>query len=161
MRALAIAGLIAVQIANAAPAAATPQLGVGDGSDRIGAFVGARVRVPLGRERADREPSVALSIAPSRHGSGDHAGRVLFGQGVSLDFAGGAERPRLTLGRRSAAELFGGDATVPTGARAGVSTLGWVGIGVGVLVVGGALFTAWVADEAGTCPDGGSSHGGC
>ena len=102
-------------------------------SQRSGGFAGARLRVPLGR--AGRETVRAgLAVAPVvQDARTDGSLRTRFGEGLELGFAGSAE-PRLALGGTPVRQLVGGRAG-PDGRRLGVSTFGWVAIGVGVVVV--------------------------
>ena len=148
MKKMVMAALVAGQLVTAMPAhaaelAATEQ----PGSQQIGTFVGARVRVPLagaGRERT----RVALTAAPTLHAlqtSGQRS--VRFGQGLELGGAG--DRLQLSYAGRPVSRIVAG-ATAPDGERRGISTLGWVAIGVGATVVL-AYVALGVCYESGGC----------
>ena len=133
MKKPAMAALIAGQLVTAMPAHAAELAATEHpGSQQIGTFVGARVRVPLagaGRERT----RVALTAAPALHAlqtSGQRS--VRFGQGLELGNRG--NRLQLSYAGRPVSRIVAG-ATAPDGERRGISTLGWVAIGVGVLAV--------------------------
>jgi len=136
-----IAALVSAQVLTAPPAFAQ-EYGSAP-STRLGMFAGVTVRVPLGGsgERAEA-PQAALGVAPmARSQRLDGSSRTVIGDGLQLsltpnrpvevDFAGTRlDQFRLTPG----SETSGGQ-------RSGVSTLGWIAIGIGataVIVVGAA-----------------------
>lgn len=97
-----------------------------------GTFAGARLRVPLGARRGEAARA-GLTLAPTMH---DGQGHIALGEGLDFGVAG-RDGPALRVaGRRLDAE--------PAGERAGVSTLGAVAIGAGVLAVG---FAVWFVHE--------------
>ena len=117
---------------------------------RAGGFVGARLRLPLGK-RAEERPLVGLAIAPTLSRiSNDGRVRTAVGEGLALNF-GRSAKPSLTLAGRPAAEALGlkSEGKAETGQKLGISTVGWVAIGVGAAVlVGGAILVApWIRCE--------------
>ena len=143
MKRLTMASLAAAQIMLAAQPAMAADLGDDRGASvqRNGAFAGARLRVPLGGP-AGQKVRGGLTMAPVLQGrQADGSVRTRFGEGLELGFAG-RDRPELSLGGRSFAQLTQGR-TGPDGRKLGVSTVAWVAIGVGVaLVVVTAAFVA-------------------
>ena len=147
MKRLVICALIASQIGLAAQPALAADLGDGSGTaaTRQGAFAGARIRIPLGGE-ADGKVRAGLTVAPlvQRRGT-DGTMRTRFGEGLELGFAG-PEKPGLLIGGRRLSQLAPGQEG-PQGRKMGVSTLGWVGIGVGVAVTLFALYGFCLSGE--------------
>jgi len=131
MKRLTIAALVAAQVL-AQPAMAA-ELGNDGGTvaARQGAFAGARFRVALDGTSA-RKAQAGLTLAPVLQGR-QADGRMVtrFGEGMELRLAGGETKPQLAFGGRTLAQLTEGRQG-PSGRKAGVSTLGWVAIGVGV-----------------------------
>ena len=114
---------------------------------QIGAFAGARLRIPLGNSARQRLRA-GLTIAPTMNARGmDGASRTRFGDGFELGIARGQRLELSLAGTRIDRIGIAPGGTRPGGPRAGVSTLGWVAIGVGatVLVVAGAGFL-WLRD---------------
>jgi hypothetical protein len=144
MKTPTIAALVAAQIAGAAPARAAEIVSAEmPRSHQTGTFVGARLRLPLdGARRAPRATIAAAPALRSTQPSGDS--RLHIGRGVEVGLDGNevrfslAGRPVTSLVRRGEA---------PTGPRQNVSTLGWVAIGVGVLLV--ATFALFESCRAG------------
>ena len=144
MKKLVIAALVSAQLTAAQPAlAAAP--GPGE-QTRIGMFGGVQLRLPLGGSRAEA-PRASLGIAPAVRSEGiDGFGRTRIGEGLQLSLQ--PNRPvelNLAGTRLDRIGLAPGGQT-PDGERAGVSTLGWIAIGVGatavVLVVAASLCAA-------------------
>ena len=135
MKKLTIAALLAAQVATGAQPAMAASLGDERGAveARQGAFAGARLRIPLDGTKA-RKAQAGLTVAPVLQGRGAD-GRTLtrFGEGMELRLVG-PQKPELALGGRSIAQLTEGR-TGPDGRKLGVSTLGWIAIGVGVAAV--------------------------
>jgi len=129
MKKIVIAALVAAQLVAGQPAVAAT-MGQREQA-RLGVFSGLTVRIPLGGPRADA-PRASLGIAPTvRSERADGASRTMIGEGLQLSFT--PDRPaELNLaGTRLDRLGFGPRAEETTsGARNGVSTLGWVGIGV-------------------------------
>ena len=122
------AALCAVQTVSAAPAFAAD-----GGAPQMGAFAGARLRVPLG---GSEKPQAGLALTSTlRNGP---TGELRFAKGAEFGFSGDAPALELTLAGTPASRLAEGR-SAPDGSKLGVSTLGWVAIGVGVLAV--AVFT--------------------
>src|SRR5688572_19866563 len=135
MKSLTIAALVAAQLSLAAQPAFAAELvdERGATAQRQGAFAGARLRLRLDGTSA-RKVRAGLTVAPISQGRGaDGSQRTRFGEGGELRLAGAA-RPQLALGGRSLAQLREG-AAGPDGRKAGISTIGWVAIGVGVAAV--------------------------
>jgi hypothetical protein len=135
MRLLTMAAFVAAQIGIAAQPALAADLGDSSGAtaSREGAFAGARLRIPLDGNGAGKARA-GLTIAPlvqSRRSDGSV--RTRFGEGMELRLSGAAE-PELAIGGRSLAQLTQGRAG-PDGRKLGLSTIGWVAIGVGVAAV--------------------------
>jgi hypothetical protein len=126
-------GLIAAMaLSTAQPVMAAELAFVQD--QRPGAFGGLRLRLPLDGPRRQRRLRAGVTIAPTMHfRNADGASRQRFGEGLELGLAGG-EPVRLSLGGVPVSRLAQGPAG-PDGARMGVSTLGWVAIGVGAAIV--------------------------
>ena len=131
MRALTIAAFAAAQVvATAQPALAAELVSEpAAGAQQRGAFAGARIRVPLGETKGKMQAGLAL--APTLR-NGEKA-ELRFGKGVELGIAG-KDKLRLALGGRPVSQLASGRAG-PDGKKLGVSTIGWVAIGVGALAV--------------------------
>jgi hypothetical protein len=99
-----------------------------------GTFTGARVRISFGSPARERVRA-GFTLAPTvRADYQDGRVRTRIGEGVEFGFNGrgpaqfslaGTPVNRLVQGR-----------TGPDGQRRGISTIGWVGIGLGVVVIG-------------------------
>lgn len=153
MRKLLIAAVATAQMTAVAPPAAAAELAdhAGPGGQRQGAFAGARIRIPLGSAKTAKVRA-GLTVAPIRQGrASDGTLRTAFGQGLELGL-GEAGKPALSLaGQRMDRLALGPNGRAPEGKRAGVSTIGWVAIGVGfVALVFVALVAACSADD--DCP---------
>src|SRR5688572_14790568 len=134
MKRLTMASLAAAQIMLAAQPAMAAELidESGATSQRHGAFAGARLRIKLDGTQA-RKAQPGLTIAPVLQGrQADGSVRTRFGEGMELRLSGDV-RPQLAFGGRPLAQLAQGR-TGPEGRKAGMSTIGWVAIGVGVAV---------------------------
>jgi hypothetical protein len=135
------AALIAAMAVSAAQPVMAADLGFVQ-DQRPGAFGGLRLRLPLDGPRRQQRLRAGLAIAPTMHvQNGEGASRLRFGEGLEFGFAG-SERARVSLGGVPVNRLAQGPAG-PDGQRMGVSTLGWIGIGVGaalvIVVAAGAL----------------------
>jgi hypothetical protein len=101
--------------------------------------------VPLGVKQAKvRGGLVVASLVQGRRVDGSI--RTRFGEGMELNLAG-AKGPEVTLAGKRVSQLAQGQKG-PEGAKSGVSTLGWVAIGVGVVVVVGVGVLGWLVHEA-------------
>ena len=140
MKKLVIAALVATQVtAVAAPARGAEIPGAEPPrSHDMGAFIGARLRLPLDGER--RQPRATITAAPAlRSVQPDGASRTRIGQGLELGIEG--EELRFDLAGRPVSRLVQrGD--VPDAERRNISTIGWIAIGVGVAAA--AVFTLYV-----------------
>ena len=153
MKSLAIAALIAAELVVAAQPAMAAELGDAQSvsSQRQGAFAGARVRIPLGGS-GERKARAGFAVAPIVAGrQADGSVRTRFGEGVEYGFAGGS-KTELSFGGRPLAQLARGR-NGPEGRKMGVSTLGWVGIGLGVVAVIFVTAIVW-CDADNDCPPG-------
>lgn len=138
MKKLTIAAFVVTQMLGVAQPAAAADLVERD-TPRMGAFAGARLRIPLGGARSQRHARAGLTLAPTmRMLESDGASRLSFGEGLELGLA--PNRP-LELS-------FAGQRMDRIGdRRAGASTLGWIAIGVGTIVVAAAVGTAVLVHE--------------
>lgn len=137
MRSLVMTALVGGHIALLAQPAAGAEI-IEErvaGSARQGAFAGARFRVPLGGAEAGRVRA-GLALAPTAEvRRPDGSGRTRFGAGLELGVSG-SERAALSFGGRPVGQrMLTPSGQAPDKDRAGVSTLGYVAIGVGVVVV--------------------------
>ena len=113
---------------------------------RPGTFVGARVQIPLGGRAAAR-PRASLTLAPTMSRiSSTGMVRTEIGDGLALSF-GPRSKPELTLGGIRADTALGlhrnGDPNA--GRKHGVSSGGWVAIGLGsAAIIAGGLYLAAV-----------------
>ncbi|HYE27023.1 MAG TPA: hypothetical protein VEA61_02150 [Allosphingosinicella sp.] len=136
------AALTLAQIGTARPASAAElQSHQPTDSIRVGSFVGARVRVPLGASGQRAHAGLALT---STRRAGE-TGTLRFSKGLELGLAGD-DKVQLSLGGKPVSQLAGQGAG-PDGRKLGVSTAGWVAIGVGVvaLTVGGIYI--WLVSQ--------------
>ena len=122
---------------------------------RYGAFVGARIQVPLGAKRA-AAPRAELMLAPTNSRISSN-GRIetRIGRGFALDFAAKG-KPALTLGGVRADRLIGisPSRTAKPEQKLGLSDGGKIAIGVGlVLLVGAGIWIADKVDDALNCKD--------
>jgi len=136
---LMIATLVSAQLGCVASPAMAAELGSAQ-DQRPGAFGGLRLRLPLDGPRRNQRLRAGLTLAPTlRIQDADGASRLRFGEGLEFGISG-REPARLSLGGVPVNQLARGPAG-PDGRRMGVSTLGWIGIGVGaavIIVVGAA-----------------------
>ena len=148
MKKLMIAALAAAQIAAAAQPAMAANFG-DDGrvvAQRQGAFAGARLRIALDGTSA-RKVKAGLTVAPIVQGrQADGSIRTRFGEGTELRLTGA--KPQFALGGRPISQLaqdsqLAQGGAGPEGRKAGISTIGWVAIGVGVAAL--VLVAAGVA----------------
>ncbi len=128
-----VAALLATQLLAAAQPAISADL-TETQAQRMGAFAGLRLRVPLDAETGRQPIRVGLTVAPTLHTQSQSGElRTRYGQGLELGIAGG-EPVRLSFAGTPVSRLAQGPAG-PEGQKAGVSTIGWVAIGVGVVAV--------------------------
>jgi hypothetical protein len=131
MRKVMIAALIAGQLLTGAPAVAQSYAPVRE--TETGAFGGVRLRIAFGGPA--REPVRAgLVFAPTaRTDYQDGRVRTRIGEGLEFGMVG-REPLQFSLSGTPVTRLVQGR-TGPNGRRLGVSTLGWIAIGVGVAAV--------------------------
>lgn len=129
-----LAGFLVAAL-TAAPAQAADETDV-----RFGTFVGAQMRMSLGGT-SKAKPHGRLAIAPTQSRfSGDGMIRTRIGEGVALDFAPRTKPTLMLAGVRADTALgLRSQNEIDSGNKLGLSTMGWVGVGVGVLglAVGG------------------------
>lgn len=141
MRKLVIASLLAGQVL-AAPAGAADF--AESREQQAGAFAGFRLRMPLDGPARQRSIRAGLTLAPtmlSRSIAGDSEMRIA--EGFELGITGRSP-VRLSIGGTPVNRLAEGR-TGPDGQRHGISTIGWIAIGVAaaaVIVVGAAAICA-------------------
>lgn len=147
----AIAGLLlscGVMTAPTARAASLDPVPAVAGQHRTGAFAGARVRIALG---GGSKASAGLTLAPIQRALVDDGSmRLRFGEGLALGVSddgpvalrlAGARLDRLHVSRNGRIDA--------SGARHGISTAGYIAIGVGVaVIVGGLLFVDALNDAS-------------
>jgi hypothetical protein len=142
MKKLTVAALVAGQLLTAAQPAFAAEL-IDGRTQQIGAFAGARVRVPLGGDVRQRQLRAGLTLAPTlRTLAADGQSQLRFGEGLELGVTG-REPVRLLLAGQDVRRL--GAAEDDNDRHGGPSTLGWIAIGVGaaiVIVVGAAVLCA-------------------
>jgi hypothetical protein len=146
MRKFVTSALAAVVIA--APLHAAPWQDQGS-QVRPGAFIGAQFKTSFGGPTRS-QPHAQLAFAPTRSrlsNSGQLTTRI--GEGLALDFTSNA-KPTLTLaGIRADTALRLTRATrSETGQKSGISTTGWVAIGVGVAALAGGAYLLHLIHEA-------------
>lgn len=132
IRSLAIASLISTQFV-AGPASAAELLRDGaPTTTETGSFAGARVRLAIGPQERRAPLRAGFVMAPTlRSAAGDGRVDTRFGEGLELGFGRSRRGVALSLAGRP---LTGSD-RAPQGSRVGVSTIGWIAIGVGALAV--------------------------
>lgn len=142
MKNVAIAALVAGQLLTAAQPALAAEL-VDSHGQQIGAFAGARLRVPLDGNVRQRRIRAGLTLAPTlRTLAADGQSQLRFGEGLELGITG-REPVRLLLAGQDVRRL--GAAEDDNDRHGGPSTLGWIAIGVGAalaIVVGAAVLCA-------------------
>ena len=133
MKTIIAASLVTAQIATAAPAfsAEIADVASSNASTRTGAFAGARLRVPFGAA-ARQQTRLGLTVAPlqqRRSANGDV--KLSFGEGLEYGIAG-----KEPVALRFAGQRFSPGRNVDgKGQKLGVSTIGAVAIGAGVVLV--------------------------
>jgi len=152
MRKLMIGALLAGQLVTAAQPVLAAEL-IEARSQQAGAFAGLRLRVPLDGDAAQRRIRAGLAVAPTLHArSAGGETQLHVGEGVELGLVGRGP-VRLSIAGTPVSRLARGGSG-PNGERLGVSTLGWVAIGVGAFLVVAAGASYIVADNILDCDDG-------
>jgi hypothetical protein len=130
MKSLTAAALAAAALSLVAQPLAAAELPREAGTQiERGTFVGARFRIPLGRSEEKAHAGLALTATQRTSGRAE----LRFAKGLELGYAGG-DALRLSLHGQAVSRLVQGKAG-PEGRRMGVSTVGWVAIGAGVIVL--------------------------
>ncbi len=102
-----------------------------------GAFAGAKFTISLGVK--EKRIQAGLAVASTQRNAA--GGTLNFSNGLELGFAGD-EKVRLSVGGKPLSTLnsvASDPERAPRESRAGISTIGWIGIGAGVALVAGAL----------------------
>jgi hypothetical protein len=142
---LIVAALIAAQaVAGTEAAAASLDTETRLAAQRTGAFAGARFRVPFGGAESGKARAT-LAVAPSFHGQkSDGSLRTRYGAGMELSLTGW-QNAQLSLAGTPVSQLAAGRKG-PDGEKLGVSTTGWLAIGIGGIVL--AIGTLYVLADA-------------
>jgi hypothetical protein len=142
MKKLTIAALLAAQLTVTAQPALAAEL-VTQEAPQMGAFAGARLRLPLGCDVRQRQLRAGFTLAPTVHSrAANGETRLRFGEGLELGITG-RQPLRLSLAGQDVRRL--GAAEDDNDRHRGPSTLGWIAIGVGVaavIVIGAAALCA-------------------
>ena len=131
-----VAALLAAQIGTAPALAADLVRETEMNAPQRGAFAGVRLRVPLGTTRETPRAGLALATLQRER----NTGQLSFSRGVELGLAG--SRPSLAIGGREVRSLVPGR-DGPRGERMGISPVGWIAIGAGVVLIAAAV---WYVD---------------
>jgi hypothetical protein len=137
MKICVLAGLVVAHSLVAAPPAAAA--GFEETTAQSGIFTGARIRLSLGGRQHDRKFRAGLTIAPALRRQAISGGtRTHIGEGLELGLAG--ERPlTLSLGGRPVGRLLPHGRKSEDEQRLGISTGGYMAIGIGVAALVGAF----------------------
>jgi hypothetical protein len=135
MKKLVVPALIAAQLLAAAqPAFAADLTDSAYRTSETGMFTGLRLRVPLGGEAGRQPLRAGLAVAPTVQSRAMNGGEVRTRFGEGLEFGvNGRRSMTVSIAGTPVSRLVQGP-NAPEGEKAGVSTLGWVAIGVGALV---------------------------
>ena len=146
MRSFMLLLLVAGQLTLAAQPALAGGFESGERT-RIGMFGGVQVRLPLGGSRAEA-PRASLGIGPVVHNQDiNGVGRTRIGPGLELRLGPDGPAELSLAGTRLDRLGLAPGGQTPDGRKAGVSTLGWIGIGVGAVVVLTGGFYYWLSEE--------------
>lgn len=143
MKKLTIAALIAGQLMTTAAPAVAAELTEAR-TQQMGGFAGLRVRLPLDGRAGERQLRAGLAVAPvmqTRTLEGEMRTRI--GEGLELGVTS-REPVRLSVAGTPVSQLAQGPVG-PDGQRLGVSNVGWIAIGAGVVIAG--LGLAWIILE--------------
>jgi hypothetical protein len=115
------------------------------GDVRTGTFVGARLHVPIGGKAMER-PHASLGIGPTLTRVSNREIRTRIGEGLALDLTPGKKVELKLAGLRADRALGLTTRNGPNkDGKNGISTGGWVAIGVGTVLIAGAVgFALWV-----------------
>lgn len=136
MKSAIISVLIASQIAVAATPATAASIEDSQmaGQRNIGGFAGARIRMPLGS--SEKKPHIGLALTSTQRNG--PTGTLRFSQGFEMGVSGEGKAGFSIAGQQLGAKppaFVSRPGEAPKGQKAGVSTMGWVLIGVGTLAV--------------------------
>jgi hypothetical protein len=116
---------------------------------RPGMFVGAQFKMSFGGQ-ARSQPRAQLAFAPTRS-SFSNSGRATtrIGEGLALDFTSNA-KPTLTLAGMRADTALHPQRGIPGDRerKLGISSTGWVAIGLGVAALAGGVYFLHLIHEA-------------
>jgi len=144
MKKLTMTALVGAQLLTAAQPAMAAQLEAA-GDQRMGAFGGLRVRLPLGGEPGRRQLRAGLTLAPTLHGLLAHGEtRLRFGEGLELGVRG-REPIRLRLAGQDVRRLGARDSD---GERRGIPTGALIAGGIVLVTIAGVVFIAVALDNA-------------
>ena len=133
MKKLTIASVLAAQLLGAAQPVLAADLADAR-THETGVFAGFRLRVPLAGETRSQPIRAGLAVAPTVQSRALNGGEVRTRFGEGLEFGVNGRQPiGLSVAGTPVSQLVQGP-NGPQGDKAGVSTLGWVAIGVGALV---------------------------
>jgi len=115
-----------------------------------GAFVGARFQLSLGG-KTPAQPRAGLAIAPTQSRiSNEGMIRTKIGEGIALNVVAPGSKPTITLAGVRADKALG--LTTQRSAdpqnKAGISTGGWIAIGVGVAALAAGAYFVHLVREA-------------
>jgi len=143
-----IAAFLAGQIVTVAQPAPAADLDEAE-QPHVGAFGGLRVRVLLGGDPRQRQVRGGLAIAPTLQGGNMHGERPLrIGEGVELGFRSGRSLSLSVAGMDVRDPRLGVAQDEEEDGDDGVSTVGWIAIGTGVVVLALGGFYVWVMEES-------------
>ena len=140
MKRMVMASLVAAQIVAVQPAAAAKLTEDRAETPQRGGFAGASLRIPLG----ERSGPVRAGLAIAPLSRSRETGAVSLRPGLEMGLSGAGQLQFAAGGR---------DVTLDQKRRAGVSTLGWVAIGAGALLVVTAIAAASAYAEIIDCDD--------
>lgn len=144
MKMVTIAALIGAQLLAAAQPVMAAELET-NADQRMGAFGGLRVRLPLGGNVRDRNLRAGLTLAPalqSRVASGES--RLRIGEGLELRVRG-REPMRLMIGGR---DVRGLAAREDGDGRRGIPTGALIAAGLVLVTIAGVVFVAVALENA-------------
>jgi len=147
MKSITLASFVAAQIFASGPATAASPDQMASAHVDGGMFAGARLRVPLGGASPPK-PRLMLSLAPMmRSQSADGRVQLRFGEGMAIG-PGEGRALRISLAGQPLSAFAPRAAKVDTANANGISTIGWVAIGAGVLLVAGGVIFANALNNA-------------
>lgn len=147
MKTLVITAVIAGQIGLAAqPALAATIEDQRASQQQVGTFAGARLRLTLGGEKAAR-PGLGLGVAGvTQSRAPDGETRMHFSDGVQLGYSSDRRLGLMVAGKSLKAHKAALQSDQEDDDGDGISTLGWVGIIAGGVLIVGGIGVALLAD---------------